>query len=128
MTRLHGWNGQILRVDLPSGKISVEKPETNFYRRCFGGWGFIAYYLLKELKPGVDPLGPENKLIFATGVITASRVPSSARNSVGAKSPLTGGFGGAETGGFWGGRAEARWVRRRHNRGQSGEISLLMDS
>lgn len=100
--KLYGLNGQILRVDLSSGKISVEKPETNFYRRYFGGWGFIAYYLLKELKPGVDPLGSDNKLIFATGVITGSPVPGSGRSSVGAKSPLTGGFGAAETGGFWG--------------------------
>lgn len=102
MTILNGWNDRILRVDLSSGKVSVEKPETNFYRRYFGGWGFIAYYLLKELKPGVDPLGPDNKLIFATGVITGSPVPGSARSSVGAKSPLTGRFGGSETGGFWG--------------------------
>ena len=65
-----GYNGRILRVDLSSGAVSVEEPDPEFYRTYLGGWGFIAYYLLRELEPGVDPLGPDNKLIFAGGVYT----------------------------------------------------------
>jgi len=62
----------------------------------------IAYYLLKEVAPGIDPLGPDNKLIFSSGVITGIPVGCSGRNGVGAKSPLTGGWGDGQAGGFWG--------------------------
>jgi aldehyde:ferredoxin oxidoreductase len=98
----YGYGGKILRVDLSKGKVTVEEPDDTFYRRYFGGSGFIGYFLLKEVAPGVDPLGPDNKLIFAGGPITGVPIAGSGRNSVGAKSPLTGGFGQAEVGGFWG--------------------------
>jgi aldehyde:ferredoxin oxidoreductase len=98
----YGYNGKLLRVNLSNGEISTEEPNEVFYRRYMGGRGFISYYLLKELKPGIDPLGPENKIIFATGVITGGRIGGSGRNSVGAKSPLTNGYGEAEAGGYWG--------------------------
>jgi len=97
-----GCNGKILRVDLSKEKISFENPDDIFYRRYVGGEGFVAYFLLKELKPGIDPLSPENKLIFAAGPVTGAPIPGSGRNSVGAKSPLTGGFGESEVGGHWG--------------------------
>lgn len=51
---------------------------------------------------GADPLGPENKIIFALGPISGHPFPGSGRNSVGAKSPLSGGYGESEAGGFWG--------------------------
>jgi aldehyde:ferredoxin oxidoreductase len=97
-----GYNGKILRVDLSRDNTSIDEPEEGFYRQYMGGRGFISYYLLKELNGGVDPLGPENKLIFATGILTGVPIAGSGRNSVGAKSPLTGGYGDAEVGGFWG--------------------------
>jgi aldehyde:ferredoxin oxidoreductase len=97
-----GYTGKILRVNLSDSEIQVETPEENFYRRYFGGRALVAYYLLKEMKPKVDPLGPENELIFATGVLTGAPFSGSGRNSVGAKSPLTGAYGDAEVGGFWG--------------------------
>lgn len=98
----HGYNGRILRVNLSLGTTSVEEPPEAFFRCCLGGRGLISYYLMKELKPGIDPLGPENKLIFAGGVVTGAPVAGSGRSSVGAKSPLTGAYGDAEAGGFWG--------------------------
>ena len=98
----HGCNGRILRVDLSKEKILTETLDDIFYRRYVGGEGFIAYFLLKEVKPGIDPLGPSNKLIFASGPVTGAPIPGNGRSSVGAKSPLTGGFGEAESGGFWG--------------------------
>ena len=98
----YGCNCKILRVDLSRNKLSVENPEDNFYRKYVGGWGFIGYYLLKELEPMIDSLGPENKLIFATGPVTGAPIGGSGRNAVGAKSPLTGGFGVGEAGGYWG--------------------------
>jgi len=97
----NGCNGKILRTNLSSSDISVEEPEEDFYRTYFGGWGFVAYYLLNEVPPEVEPLAPENKLIFALGPVTGVPIAGSARNAVGAKSPLTGFFGEADVGGWW---------------------------
>ena len=98
----HGYNGMILKVDLSSGKIAtVEFPE-NFYRQYFGGEGIIGYFLLKEVSKGVDPLSPDNKLVFAAGPLTGVPVGGCGRHSVGGKSPLTGAFGEADSGGYWG--------------------------
>ncbi len=102
MNIVNGYTGNILRVDLTNEKITIENPEEIFYRRYIGGEGFVAYYLLKELKVGIDPLSAKNKLIFTTGPLTGFAIPGTGRNSVGAKSPLTGGFGEAEVGGHWG--------------------------
>ena len=98
----YGYAGKILRVNLSTGEITVEEPDDLFYRKYMGGWNIIAHYLLKELPPGVDPLGPDNLLIFATGVVTGNPVAGAGRSQVGAKSPLTGGFGEADVGGWWG--------------------------
>ncbi|MFQ5996167.1 MAG: aldehyde ferredoxin oxidoreductase family protein [Dehalococcoidales bacterium] len=98
----HGYNGKILRVDLSSGKIAVEEFPENFYRQYFGGEGFAGYFLLKELPKKVEPLSPENKLIFAAGPLTGVPVGGCGRHSVGAKSPLTGAYGEADSGGYWG--------------------------
>jgi len=97
-----GFNSKILRVNLSNRQIGVEKPGEVFFRTYFGGWGLIAHYLLKEVEPGTDPLGPGNVLIFAPGVLTGAPLGGSGRNAVGAKSPLTGGFGEGDVGGFWG--------------------------
>ena len=98
----NGFTGKILRVNLNKEKISFETLEETFYRKHFGGRGLISYILLNELEPKIDPLGPENKLIFACGPVTGAPISGSGRNSVGAKSPLTGGYGEAEAGGYWG--------------------------
>jgi len=97
-----GYNGKILHVDLTTASISVEEPPEIFYRRYFGGRGFIAYYLLKEMQGGEDPLGPKNVLVFASSVLGGAPAHGVCRFSVGAKSPLTGGFGESEAGGYWG--------------------------
>ena len=100
--RLGGFNGRILRVQLAERKIGIEEPPIDFYQRYLGGRGFIASTLLREMPPRVDPLAGENPLIFALGPLTGMPLPGSGRNSVGAKSPLTHGFGEAEAGGFFG--------------------------
>ena len=97
-----GYNGKILRVDLTEEKITVEEPPEKWYRAYLGGMGAIAYYLLREVRKGVDPLGPGNLLIMAPGVVTGAPFSGSGRNAVGGKSPLTCGFGEADVGGFWG--------------------------
>jgi aldehyde:ferredoxin oxidoreductase len=99
---MNGYTGKILHVDLSSGAIEVEEPGADFYRRYLGGSGFISYYLLKEIPAGADPLGPENVLIFAGGPMTGVPIGGAGRNAVGAKSPLTEGYGEADVGGFFG--------------------------
>lgn len=96
-----GYHGKVLMVDLTSGKIDVETPDDSIYRRYVGGSALAAYYLLRELKPGVDPLGPENVLVFACSVINGTSAAGSTRFTVAAKSPLTGGYGESEAGGWW---------------------------
>ena len=96
-----GYQGKILRVDLSTGKISCDEPDADFYRQYLGGWGIIAYYLLQELEAGIDPLGPDNKLIFASGAFTGTQLSGNGRSAIGAKSPLTGAFGEADVGGFF---------------------------
>ena len=95
------WN-RVLHVDLDNGSTWVEEPGDAFYRSHMGGRAFIAHYLLKEVPRGIDAFDPRNRLIFATGVVTGAPFPGAGRHSVGAKSPLTDGFGEGESGGFWG--------------------------
>ena len=78
-----GYTGKILRINLSSNSITVEKIVGDFYRKYLGGSGFIAYYLLKELGQGVEPLSPANKLIFASGPVTGTSIIGSGRNAVG---------------------------------------------
>jgi aldehyde:ferredoxin oxidoreductase len=99
---MNGYTGKVLRVDLSNGAIEIEEPPEDFYRRYLGGNGFIAYYLLKEVPTGADPLGADNLLIFAGGPMTGIPIAGSGRNAVGAKSPLTDGYGEADVGGFFG--------------------------
>jgi aldehyde:ferredoxin oxidoreductase len=99
---MFGYNGKILRIDLSTRRHAVTTPSEDYYKHYLGGRGIIIHTLLSEVSPGIDPLGPDNKLIFALGPLTGYPLPGSGRNSVGAKSPLTGGFGEAEAGGFWG--------------------------
>jgi aldehyde:ferredoxin oxidoreductase len=97
-----GYTGKILKVDLTKGTTEVETPDELFYRRYIGGAGLIAYYLLAEMDPDVDPLGPDNLLIFAGGPITGVPIAGGGRSAVGGKSPLTGGYGESDVGGFFG--------------------------
>ena len=99
---VNGYAGKILRVNLTTKNITTEEIGESFCRKYLGGAGFIAYYLLKELPQGVESLGPDNKLIFATGPLTGIRLSGSARHCVGAKSPLTNTIAKSEAGEFWG--------------------------
>jgi aldehyde:ferredoxin oxidoreductase len=101
VNRFGYWN-RILHVELGARTTWVEEPGDRFFRRYAGGRGLIAHYLLRQVPRGADPLGPDNVLVFAAGVLTGAAVPGTGRHSVGAKSPLTGGFGESESGGFWG--------------------------
>lgn len=97
-----GTYGKILHVDLTSGNVRVEQPEDDLYRLLVGGRGFITYFLLRYLPVGADPLGPDNLLIFAPGMLQGTNLPGTGRHAVGGKSPLTGALGSSEVGGWWG--------------------------
>jgi aldehyde:ferredoxin oxidoreductase len=95
------YHNKVLRVNLTDGTIAVEEPGAVYFRRYIGGWNIIADVLLRKVPAGADPLGPENVLVFAPGVLTGLAISGASRNAVGAKSPITGGFGAAEVGGNW---------------------------
>ena len=96
------YNGKFLRVDLTKGTTMVEDVPELTYRMYLGGATMAAYLLARELKPGIDPLGPDNVLIFTTCPTNASPISGTNRFSAAAKSPLSGGYGEAEAGGWWG--------------------------
>lgn len=99
---LYGYTGTILRVDLTTGAITREELSEPIRLRYLGGTGIISYFLWKELPAGIDPLGPENKLIVATGPVTGTPIMGSGRHSVGTKSPLTGTIALSQVGEYWG--------------------------
>jgi len=97
-----GTMGKILIVDLGTQQISVETPDDRVYQTYLGGYGLGAYYLFKLQKPGVDPLGPENHLGFFVGLLTGGTGITANRYTVVAKSPKTGTWGDANSGGSFG--------------------------
>lgn len=99
---MFGCHGKILRVNLSELRVSEEDFPESMVRKFLGGAGMATKYLYDEVKPGADPLGPENELIFMTGSLTGAVSPSTGRYSVVAKSPLTGFWGQANSAGFWG--------------------------
>ncbi len=97
-----GYMGKILWVNLATGKINEEKLDEKLCQEYIGGYGIGAKILYDHMKPKVDPLGPENILGLITGPLTGTIIPSGARYTAVAKSPLTGGWGDANSGGYFG--------------------------
>ncbi|MEM3060933.1 MAG: aldehyde ferredoxin oxidoreductase family protein, partial [Candidatus Bathyarchaeia archaeon] len=85
-----GYMGKILRINLTGKKIKTQRLPSSFVKEYVGGKGFGTRLLYDELDKGVNPLSPENKLIFATGPATGTIVPTSAKVGLFFKSPLTG--------------------------------------
>lgn len=98
----YGYMGKIARINLTNLKVVIEELNEEFFKKYLGGRNIASYYMLKEISPNADPLGPENKLIITTSVLTGTMIPGSARHTMAAKSPLSDGFGESEAGGFWG--------------------------
>jgi aldehyde:ferredoxin oxidoreductase len=88
---------KIIRVDMATGTITNEDIEPAF--TGMGGRGLTSFFINSEVPPTCDPLGPENKLIFAPGYLSATPLVNSSRLSIGAKSPLTGGIKESNVGG-----------------------------
>jgi aldehyde:ferredoxin oxidoreductase len=94
--------GQLLRVNLTKQTITVEETNQVWAQQFLGGAGLATKYFYEEVPGGVDPLGPENSLIFMTGPLTGTASASASRYSVVAKSPQTGLWGQANSGGSFG--------------------------
>jgi aldehyde:ferredoxin oxidoreductase len=99
---MFGWKGKILRIDLSRGNCSVEDIPHEVARDYIGGRGLGVRILFDEIPPGIDPLGPENKLIFATGPLVGTGVPAGGRFIIVSKSPLTGAIANPCCGGYFG--------------------------
>ncbi len=96
---MFGYMGQILRVNLSTKKITKEPLSEADAKKYIGGRGIAAKILYNELSAGIDPLGPENKLVFAAGPLAATGYPLNSRWIAAAKSPLTGIWGDTTCGG-----------------------------
>ena len=107
---MHGWN-HILRVNLSNGKIRKEKISKELALNFIGGRGINVKILYDEVRPKIDPLGPDNKLIFGVSPLTGI-LPGFTRFNVTAKSPLTGILGDSNAGGQW--AAELRFAGYNH--------------
>jgi len=94
--------GKILRIDLTEGRITEEPTREDWAQKYIGGAGLATRYLYDEVPKGTDPLGPENELIFMSGPLTGTASASASRYSVVSKSPLTGIWGHANSGGSFG--------------------------
>jgi len=94
--------GKILFVDLYTREIKEEVLEEKMYRDFIGGYGIGARIIYSRQKAGVNPLGPENTLGFVSGLLSGTTIPTGARYTVVAKSPLTGGWGDSNSGGEFG--------------------------
>jgi len=92
----------ILRVSLNDKTTRTEQIPRDIYEQYLGGRGLGVKILYDELAPKTDPLSPDNKLIFAVGPVTATKVPTGGRYAVITKSPLTGTIFDSSSGGYWG--------------------------
>jgi aldehyde:ferredoxin oxidoreductase len=94
-----GWRGTILRIDLTAEKITKQPLDRLVARNFIGGRGFNSLTLFKEVKPGIDPLGPENVLCLAPGALTGTGLGLSSRIEVSTLSPYSGILGDGNAGG-----------------------------
>ncbi len=97
----HGYHGKILHVDLTNGVLETEEPPPEFYRFYMGGSALGMHYVLKHTPAHADPLGPENTLVLALGVLTGAAISGQSRMTAVAKSPQSGAIGDSQCGGFW---------------------------
>ncbi len=99
---LYSYAGKILRVNLSNKTVKTEDTRKDIAQLLLGGNGYAAKILWDELKPGTDPLSPENKIVLMTGPITGTGAPGSGFWEACFKSPLTGVWGESACGGWWG--------------------------
>ncbi|MCL5257439.1 MAG: aldehyde ferredoxin oxidoreductase family protein [Chloroflexi bacterium] len=97
-----GYAGKILEIDLTTRSLHETPLDYDEARKYLGGSGLAAKVLYDRVGPEVDPLSPENLLIFMAGPLTGTPAPTSGRHAVVTKSPATGIFAESDSGGTWG--------------------------
>ena len=97
-----GWAGVALRVNLDTKQIVKQPLSKDLLNSFVGGRGLTMKFLYDEVKPGTDPLGPDNKVFFAGGACGGTALPGTQRFNVSAKSPLSGFLGDSNCGGDFG--------------------------
>ncbi|MBE9470825.1 MAG: aldehyde ferredoxin oxidoreductase, partial [Chloroflexi bacterium] len=90
---------KILRVNMTDRTATYEDVPEKY--KFLAGRGLTSTLIYDEVDPTCHPLGPNNKLVFAPGIVTGTNAPSSGRISVGGKSPLTGGIKESNSGSVW---------------------------
>ena len=96
---MKGFYGKILVIDLSTKTFEIQVLSEEIYKENLGGKGLGTYLLLNKVRPGINPLGPDNKLIFTTGFTTGTRFFGSSRYGVFTKSPQTGLYSESYSGG-----------------------------
>lgn len=104
---MFGYNGKILRINLKERTIKIEALDLEEAKKFIGGRGLGTKILMDEIDPMVEPLSAENKLIFITGPLTGTPVPTGGRYMVVTKSPLSGTIACSNSGGYWGAEFKA---------------------
>ena len=99
MSRLGGYTGKILRIDLTEREVKISNLERDLATGFLGGRGFNSKGLYDEVPAGTDPLGPDNKLFISTGPLVGTTFPTASRFNISAKSPQTGILGDSNAGG-----------------------------
>ncbi|MBW2410424.1 MAG: aldehyde ferredoxin oxidoreductase family protein, partial [Deltaproteobacteria bacterium] len=102
-----GYMGKIAFIDLTTSEIRSQELDQAFVRKYLGGYGLGARIMFENQEKGADPLGPENILGFTAGTLTGTKTPASGRYMAVSKSPLTGGWGDANSGGYFGSELKA---------------------
>jgi aldehyde:ferredoxin oxidoreductase len=98
------YNLKMLRVNLTEGTIKTEDLDEKLAKKFLGGRGLGTKILYDEGVATVDPLSPENKLIFINGPLTGANVPTGGRYMVVTKAPLNNMIASSNSGGVWGAR------------------------
>ena len=101
-TVMSAYQNKVLRINLPEEDATIEPLRMDFADKYVGSKGLAIRYMYEDMKPGIDPLGPENNLYFTTGPMTATPIPCSGKLSVAAKSPATGTMNDCSIGGHIG--------------------------
>jgi aldehyde:ferredoxin oxidoreductase len=96
------WAGKILRINLTTGSIKTEPLNMQWARDYLGSRGLGSKYLISEIDPKVDPLSPDNKIIWSTGPLTGTMASTGGRYTVITKGPLTGAIACSNSGGYFG--------------------------
>ncbi len=99
--KIKGYRDQVLVIDLEKRTITKKKTDSQWFNNYIGGRGWAVKYLSDNIEQNIDPLGAKNILVISLGPLTGTLAPSSARYTIAAKSPLTGGIGYANAGGHF---------------------------